>query len=122
MKLTCEACSEPFEIADTRGVTHVVCPFCDHSCDIRKDTVVARSRAPSPASPPSMGAHPLSRTRHPLAPQLWILAICALVITTLIVAGTVLTLVAMVQVQEELERLDKQMEKNLIEPLRQSFK
>lgn len=103
MKITCSGCGEPFEVPEGRGITRAICPFCEKATDLRnanETSCSSRQAPPSPCfskkTPPSPKAPP-----HPLAPQFWILSICAMILTTLVVVSTILTAMVAVNVAEQ---------------------
>ena len=96
MKINCRSCHETFDIPDGKGITRAVCPFGEHTNDLCAPSVPA-------SAVPRTGRGVLSSTptcvpvaRHPLAPQFWILAICALVVTANICLSFLFTVISMV--------------------------
>jgi hypothetical protein len=99
MKFKCRGCNDIFDVPDGKGITRAICPFCDQANDLREPA------APEPTFPENAMAaktfphtfKPVKPPPHPLAPQFWILAICALIITTIIAISFLFTLVSMVE-------------------------
>jgi len=106
MKIECSSCKEPFEIPDGRGFNRAVCPFCEKPNDLRNlpfsnpssnQESSARDNARVFVENP-----PLSHS-HPLAPQMWIMAICTLIVTSIIVVSVIIGMIKSYQLAKAWE-------------------
>ena len=114
MRFKCRGCNDTFDIPDDKGITRVVCPFCDMANDLREpptpDPTFAKTAMAAKTYPQ---AHlPQKVQPHPLAPQLWIMAICSLIVTAIISISFLLTVAYLVEqgkanqkVAEEINRV-----------------
>lgn len=111
MKIKCRNCHDTFEVPDGKGITRAVCPFCDHANDLRAPAGSASALPGTgrgePPSPPTCAHH----ARHPLAPQFWILAICALIVTAIICLCFLFTVVAMAELGMASEKAAEEVKK-----------
>ena len=111
MKFKCRGCNDIFDIPDGKGITRAVCPFCDLTNELREppmpDPTFAKTATAAFTSPPSLKmVQP-----HPLAPQLWILAICALIVTAIIVISFLFTVASMVELGKANEKATAEINK-----------
>ena len=107
MQIECQGCHEIFDIPVDKKVTHVVCPFCDRSNDIRKPSMLHPSFLKKTiGAPMSTGLTKSNKAQpHALAPQFWVLAICALIVTAIICISFLFTVVAMVEMGKANEQM-----------------
>lgn len=98
MRIKCQGCRDTFDVPDGKGVTSAICPFCDKPNNLRSphdDSATHPNSHSLRAKEPTF--MPNKSPPHPLAPQFWILSICALILTVLIVVSALLTVIAIAQ-------------------------
>ena len=81
MKITCRKCAEPFDIPDGKRIDAVFCPYCETKNPVK----TPETQEPTP------------QQKHPLSKQFWILAICAAIVTAIIVFCWIQTQIAIYQ-------------------------
>lgn len=111
MNIKCEGCRDTFEIPDGKGITRAVCPFCDHTNDLRAPAAPAAVMPGSAGSGAALSSTDVPVARHPLAPQLWILAICALIVTAIICLSFLFTVISMIEMGKASEKASEELNK-----------
>ena len=116
MKIECCSCKEEFEIPDGKGINRAICPFCGKPNDLRKPSFFRRSSKKESAvldNVQKLSKSQTAKQNHPLAPQMWIMAICTLIITTIIVVNLVLTIIVFCIAAHELKPVLKEFEQSM---------
>ena len=114
MKITCQGCRDSFDIPDGKGITRAVCPFCDKPNDLRQTSAPGSSaQYTAPASYPDQpGPVAVKAKPHPLAPQFWILAICAMILTIHTLVGTVVKMIERYETAKAMEAIDSALQES----------
>ena len=116
MKIECCSCRESFEVPDGKGINRAICPFCEKPNDLRKPALFNRSSHKEPSAQNNVQQTariiPVNPS-HPLAPQLWIISICTLIITTIIVAGVLFSIITTCMIAHEMEPVLKELEQTM---------
>ena len=118
MNIKCQRCHDSFDVPDGKGITRAVCPFCDNPNDLRQaSNPDSFGKYPAPASYPH---HPapvsLKAKSHPLAPPLWILAICAMILTIHTLIGSLINAINRYEAAKAMEAFDKTMKDAGLDP------
>jgi len=107
MKIECCSCHEQFEVPDGKGINRAICPFCEKPNDLRKRPVSDRSSGTESATQdnaPKPAEYSALKPTHPLAPQMWIMAICALIVTIIIVVSVIIGMIKSYQLAKAWEK------------------
>jgi len=89
MKITCRKCAETFELPDGKAVEAVYCPFCETK---------------NPTKKAEFQEH---KQKHPLDRQFWIIAGCAMILTTLLVLSWIRAEILIYKSQEAANEIIK---------------
>ena len=111
MKIKCGGCHDTFDIPDGKGITRAVCPFCEQSNDLREPASPATDLPASARGEPKLPPTYIPVARHPLSPQFWILAICALIVTAIICLSFLFTVVSMIEMGRASEKAAEEINK-----------